>query len=226
LVELSPGEIIGRNVRAAREAKLFSRPDLAKRSGLSLAGIDHLERGLSARPRRLTIEKLAKALDVDVDILMEGSQYPLGQAPASQDRLFDGVREREAFVEHVRQYANSRITHYEKRLAKTEAYEATRELFNDAYDEWMALSDFVNGELAERWMLNPAIPEDVKEDLGRRAGEVMNRPMGDLVGRIGDRVKELAETQAEKDEAEQEKERRLEKMRERTRRIERERRTA
>jgi transcriptional regulator with XRE-family HTH domain len=202
LVEPSPGEIIGRNVRATREAKLFSRPDLAKRSGLSLAGIDHLERGLSARPRRRTIEKLAKALDVDVDTLMEGSQYPLGQAPASQDRLFDGVREREAFIEHVRQYANSRITHYEKRLAKTEAYEATRELFNDAYDEWMALSDFVNGELAERWMLNPAIPEDVKEDLGRRAGEVMNRPMGDLVARISGREKELADTEEQRLEAE------------------------
>jgi transcriptional regulator with XRE-family HTH domain len=202
LVEPSPGEIIGRNVRAAREAKLFSRPDLAKRSGLSPAGIDHLERGLSTRPRRRTIEKLAKALDVDVETLMEGSQYPLGQAPASQDRLFDGVREREAFIEHVRQYANSRITHYEKRLAKTEAYEATRELFNDAYDEWMALSDFVNGELAERWMSNPAIPEDVKEDLGRRAGEVMNRPMGDLVARISGREKELADTEEQRLEAE------------------------
>jgi len=208
LVEPSPGEIIGRNVRAAREAKLFSRPDLAKRSGLSLAGIDHLERGLSARPRRRTIEKLATALDVDVDTLMEGSQYPLGQAPASQDRLFDGVREREAFIEHVRQYANSRITHYEMRLAKTEANEATRELFNDAYDEWMALSDFVNGELAERWMLNPAIPEDVKEDLGRRAGEVMNRPMGDLVARISGREKELADTEEQRLEAERRAERR------------------
>jgi transcriptional regulator with XRE-family HTH domain len=214
LVGPSPGEIIGRNVRAAREAKLFSRPDLAKRSGLSLAGIDHLERGLSARPRRRTIEKLAKALDVDVDTLMEGSQYPLGQAPASQDRLFDGVREREAFIEHVRQYTNSRTTNYEKRLAKTEAYEATRELFNDAYDEWMALSDLVNGELAVRWMLNPAIPEDVKEDLGRRAGEVMNRPMGDLVGRISGREKELADTEEQRLEAERRRQQMWERNRE------------
>jgi transcriptional regulator with XRE-family HTH domain len=210
LVELSPGEIIGRNVRAVREAKLFSRPDLAKRSGLSLAGIDHLERGLSARPRRRTIEKLAKALDVDVDTLMEGSEYPLGQATASQDRLFDGVREREAFIEHVRQYANSRITVYEKRLAKIEEkqlakpeeYEATRELFNEAYDDWMALSDLVTGELDERWMLNPAIPEDVKEDLGRRVGEVMNRPVGDLVARISGREKELADTEEQQREVE------------------------
>jgi transcriptional regulator with XRE-family HTH domain len=210
LVEPSPGEVIGRNVRAAREAKLFSRPDLAKRSGLSLAGIDHLERGLSARPRRRTIEKLAKALDVDVDTLMEGSEYPLGQTPASQDRLFDGVREREAFIENVRQYANSRITEYEKRLAKIEEkqlakpeeYEAMRELFDEAYDGWMALSDFVNGELAERWMLNPAIPEDVKEDLGRRVGEVMNRPVGDLVASISGREKELAYTEEQRLEAE------------------------
>jgi hypothetical protein len=121
---------------------------------------------------------------------MEGSEYPLGQATASQDRLFDGVREREAFIEHVRQ------------LAKPEEYEATRELFNEAYDDWMALSDLVNGELDERWMLNPAIPEDVKEDLGRRVGEVMNRPVGDLVARISGREKELADTEEQQREVE------------------------
>src|SRR5215212_11978146 len=109
MTEGSPGETIGRNVRAVREAKLFSRAVLAERAGVSLAGIDNLERGLSARPRRRTIEKLAKALDVDVGVLMEGAGHPLGQALASQDRLFDGVRERDAFIERAKEYIDARV---------------------------------------------------------------------------------------------------------------------
>jgi transcriptional regulator with XRE-family HTH domain len=88
MAEASPGAIIGRNLRTVREAKLFSRAELAERSGVSLAGIDNLERGLSARPRRRTIEKLARALQVDVDTLMEESAYPLGQAPTALQRSF------------------------------------------------------------------------------------------------------------------------------------------
>ncbi len=93
MAESSPGASIGRNVRAARERNLFSRKDLAERSGLSLAGIDNLERGLSARPRRRTIEKLAEALDVDIDVLMEETAYPLAEAPSSQRSLFNGGEE-------------------------------------------------------------------------------------------------------------------------------------
>src|SRR5215208_12790 len=90
MAKRSPGEIIGRNVRAVREAKLFSRTELAERSGVSLAGIDHLERGLSARPRRRTVEKLAKALGVDVEVLLGEAPLPLGEAATAQRRLFNG----------------------------------------------------------------------------------------------------------------------------------------
>src|SRR3712207_2160448 len=96
MAEGSPGELIGRNVRAVREAKLFSRTELAERSGVSLAGIDHLERGLSARPRRRTVERLAKALGVDVEALMEGTETSKVEAPPSQEKLFNnGILEEE-----------------------------------------------------------------------------------------------------------------------------------
>jgi transcriptional regulator with XRE-family HTH domain len=194
LAEPSPGEIIGRNVRTVRDAKLFSRPDLAKRSGVSLAGIDHLERGLSARPRRRTIEKLAEALDVDVDTLMEGAEFPLGQALALQDRLFDGASEREAFIERVREYIEARVAHYEMRLTQAEEhrvlpdYESAGLLLDDAIEEFIHLPDLVNGELAERWMLDPEVPETVKEDLGRAVGEVL-QPLVDVVGRISEKAR-------------------------------------
>jgi transcriptional regulator with XRE-family HTH domain len=211
MTEASPGEIIGRNVRAVREAKLFSRGDLAKRAGVSLAGIDNLERGLSARPRRRTIEKLARGLEVDVDTLMGEAAHPLGEALPWQERLFNGARERDAFIERVKIYISSRAAHYEKRLAEAEqggvlaGYEGARLLFDDALDEFMVLPVFINGELAERWMLDPDIPENIKVDLGFAVGEAL-RPLVEVVGRIGEREKELAETEVQQAEAQQRRE--------------------
>ncbi len=81
----TPGETIGRNVRAVRERQLLSRPDLAERSGVAKPTIAALELGMSARPRRRTIEKLAKALDVPVEhLLSEEPISPKASPPPSQ----------------------------------------------------------------------------------------------------------------------------------------------
>ncbi len=98
MAEAEPGAHIGRNVRVVRERQLFSRKDLAERSGVSLAGIDNLERGLSARPRRRTIEKLAGALDVEVADLMGEAAYPKAEASHPQPPLFNGGTEEERRV--------------------------------------------------------------------------------------------------------------------------------
>jgi excisionase family DNA binding protein len=135
-------------------------------------------------------------------LAQESEVHPKVKASLSQDRLFDGVREREAFIQRVRENANSFLADYEKRLAEAEGYEATSMLFNNAYDEWTRFVDLVNGELAERWLLDPEVLEHVKESLSRTVGEVMMRPMADLVGRIATRVKELAETEEQKAEVE------------------------
>jgi transcriptional regulator with XRE-family HTH domain len=204
MAEASPGANIGRNVRAVRERKLFSRTDLAERSGVSLAGIDHLERGLSARPRRRTIEKLAEALDVDVDTLMEEAAHPLAQAPRSQDPLFNG-EERRAFIERCRRYVTARVAHYENRLALEKSsgpfagYKRAQTLQDEAFEEFSQLLDLINGEAVERWLEDPEIPEAVKEELGFALVEVQ-KPFIQVVGRIGDRVKELAETPAQLEE--------------------------
>jgi transcriptional regulator with XRE-family HTH domain len=200
MAEASPGANIGRNVRAVRERKLFSRTDLAERSGVSLAGIDHLERGLSARPRRRTIEKLAEALDVDVDALMEEA-HPLAQAPRSQDPLFNG-EERRAFIERVEGHVAARAAECERRLAAAEngGFSAVKALRVAAFEEFLQICDLTNGELAERWLGDPEVPEAVKEELGFDLTEAQ-KPFLDVVGRIGGREIELAPTQDEKDEA-------------------------
>lgn len=80
----SPGRRIGRHLRTVREERLLSRPALAERAGVGVATIDHIERGLSARPRRTTLEKLAGPLGVTVEDLIGDTTHPLAEAPALQ----------------------------------------------------------------------------------------------------------------------------------------------
>jgi transcriptional regulator with XRE-family HTH domain len=95
MAEEAPGVIIGRNVRAARRAHLFSQDELAKRAGLSRAGLEKLELGQTDRPQRRTVEKLAGALGVAVEeLLSEEPLSPLGQALPSQ-RPLNGFPEEE-----------------------------------------------------------------------------------------------------------------------------------
>jgi transcriptional regulator with XRE-family HTH domain len=72
----NPGARIGQNLRAVREAALLSRPVLASRAGVSVATIDHIERGITPRPRRTTLEKIAGPLRVTVDDLIGGATLP------------------------------------------------------------------------------------------------------------------------------------------------------
>ena len=84
MAEETAGAIIGRNVRNLRDAGLWTRSELAEKSGVSRQAIAHLELGTSDRPRRSTIEKLARGLGVEVETLLkgvEGSDVPLDTAP-------------------------------------------------------------------------------------------------------------------------------------------------
>ena len=79
--EETPGAIIGRKVRRLRDAGLWTRDELAAMAGVSRQAIAHLELGMAARPRRTTIEKLAGALGVEIETLLEGidgAGVPLG----------------------------------------------------------------------------------------------------------------------------------------------------
>jgi transcriptional regulator with XRE-family HTH domain len=221
-----------REVREIRLRRGLSQADLSAMTGVAEFTISGIESGKRANPRPSTLRKLAQALEVEVADLYGDPENPLAEALPLQDRLFNGgAKERGAFIERCRRHVAARVAHYENRLAVAKngglyaGYKGAKDLQDDAYEEFSQLRDSQNDELIERWLDDPEVPEDVKEDLGFALVEAQ-KPFVRIVGRIGDRVSELAETQAEKDEAEQEKERRREEMREATRRIERERRTA
>jgi transcriptional regulator with XRE-family HTH domain len=77
----TPGAAIGRRVRRLRDHGLWTRSELAERAGVSRPAIANLELGTSDRPRRGTIEKLAKALGVDVEeLLADDAPAPLAAA--------------------------------------------------------------------------------------------------------------------------------------------------
>lgn len=73
MAEEAPGAVIGRNIRAMREGGMYTRGELAEKAGVSAQGIAHLELGMSERPRRTTLEKIARGLGVDVETLLEGT---------------------------------------------------------------------------------------------------------------------------------------------------------
>jgi len=157
----------------------------------------------------------------DLAAYLQSAKVEPGKAPAppSQRSLFNG-EERRAFIERCERYVASRVAHYENRLAVVKrgglfaGFGGAKTLQDDAFEEFSQFRDLTNGELHERWLENPKVPEAVKEELGFDLSDAQ-RPFLEVVGRIGDAVKELAETEPEKEEAE----RRDERFRERTRDI-------
>jgi len=181
----------------------MNQVDLAEASGVAQNTISEIELGKrEARPG--TLKKLAEALGVEiVDLLGGETERPLAEALSLQDRLFNGgAKERGAFIERCRRHVAARVAHYENRLAVAKSggrfagYEGAKDLQDDAYEEFSHLVESQNGELIERWLDDPEVPEAVKEDLGFALVEAQ-RPFIRVVGRIGDRAKELAETPAQ-----------------------------
>ena len=140
------------------------------------------------------------------ELVEEGEVSPKASASPSQRSLFNG-EERRAFIERCERYVEARVAHYENRLAEAKrgglfaGLRGAQTLQDDAFEEFSRFLDLSNGEAVERWLEDPAIPEAAREELGFDLAEVQ-RPFIQIVGRIGDQVKELADTQAEKDEAE------------------------
>jgi len=191
-------------LREWREARALTQVELAERAGVSSRSVAGYEAGTGARPP--TVRKLAEALGVEVGDLRGDPEHPLAEALPLQEKLFNGgAKERGAFIERCRRHVAARVAHYENRLAVAKSgglfasYEGAKTLQDDAFEEFSQLRDLQNGELIERWLDDPEVPEAVKEDLGFALTEAQ-RPFVRIVGRIGDRVRELAETPAQLEE--------------------------
>ena len=63
---------LGTRLRLAREQRVMSQADLADSTGVQEATISRLENDRIAKPRFVTVRKLADALDVDAGWLLHG----------------------------------------------------------------------------------------------------------------------------------------------------------
>lgn len=63
--------MLSKNLKSIRQAKGYSRPQLEKLSGVDQRTIEFIENEKRKEPRITTVEKLAKALDVTVNDLIE-----------------------------------------------------------------------------------------------------------------------------------------------------------
>ncbi len=63
--------MIGKNIRVLRQKRKLSQEKLARLTDISLNTLTKVESGFTKRPSIQTIHKIAKALDVSLDRLVE-----------------------------------------------------------------------------------------------------------------------------------------------------------
>lgn len=78
-------------LRAEIDKRDWNAKQLAERSGISEANVSKLLRGLSKAPELETLDKLAVALDVDLDVLILQCGFTLGRNPvrSREERIAD-----------------------------------------------------------------------------------------------------------------------------------------
>jgi len=64
--------MIGKNIRALRQKRKLSQEKLARLTDISLNTLTKIESGFTKRPSIQTIHRIAKALEVSLDELVEG----------------------------------------------------------------------------------------------------------------------------------------------------------
>ena len=179
----TPGEIVGRNIRAVREAQLLSQRELAERSGVAKVTIATMELGRSARPRRRTVEKIANALGVPVEELMSAeAPTPKQPAPPSPEQpSFNGLLDEErrrAQLEEIRESYREEREEVARYLARWKQWletggipeEAVREFLIAARAFYPALRGLLRSELTEITIVlgleltDDVLPEEAKAE--------------------------------------------------------------
>ena len=68
-------EPINIRLKRLRDACLFTQTGLSRESGVPLPTIKDIERGVTRRPRSITLRALARALQVEPQYLLSGAQH-------------------------------------------------------------------------------------------------------------------------------------------------------
>jgi len=79
---MSTSESIADRVRRLRDAAGMTQAELADESGISRPSMNEIETGITAKPRRSTLVKIAGALGVSTDYLQTGGEVTAKAKPA------------------------------------------------------------------------------------------------------------------------------------------------
>lgn len=91
---------IGKRIRTLREAKGLSQGDIEKRSGLLRSYISRVEGGYTA-PSLTTLDKFAKALEVESYQLLFSGGHPLAPRVPSQSSQSKSMRKLAKYFENM-----------------------------------------------------------------------------------------------------------------------------
>lgn len=83
-MEPEPKAIVGRNIKAAREAAGLTQEELADRAGMHTMEISRYERGVRDL-RMSTVARLADGLEIPAAVLVDGLGATTKKAPGSGD---------------------------------------------------------------------------------------------------------------------------------------------
>jgi len=113
-------EDLGRNLRTTRKAHGLSQEAVARRAGVSLNLYGKLERSELTNPHYTTVASLARALDVSVDELVEGSVGKAGAPESGPSRSGDtegsGEERREDAYEPWLEFVNRYAARWEQKI--------------------------------------------------------------------------------------------------------------
>jgi transcriptional regulator with XRE-family HTH domain len=123
---------IGDRVRLARRAAGLSQEEVARRAGIGLNAVNRLERGESSDPHYSTLQGLARALGVPIELLVKEEAPPKAGAPEKEPGQSPDL-EQEATVENVITFDQEGVreairAHKEGKISKAEVRKAIADL--------------------------------------------------------------------------------------------------
>ncbi len=113
----------GNKVRAIREGRDMTQEELSRRSGVSQNSISRIETG-ARKPRKSTLEKLARALDIEDPAVLTGGGFgdivtfeEILQAPAEMRRGYLGMLQE---LDELEPFLSSLEEHYAENVGRVE----------------------------------------------------------------------------------------------------------
>ncbi len=125
---------IGQRVKLSRARAQLSQEELARRAGISVSSIRHIEQGGRPDPQFSSLAKIADGLGISIGELLGETGTPKAEAPTSSPERTD--EERRTIADSIHDYMGTRVRGYQQ-----EVRDPKSEHFRDSTAATLWLSD-------------------------------------------------------------------------------------